>query len=381
MTGVGFEAIVVGLGGMGSATLFELARRGRRVLGLEQFGLAHDRGSSHGHTRIIRQAYYEHPDYVPLVRQAFARWYDLEQHLGTHLLTECPCLSLGPPQSELLAGVRASATRHGLAIEELSAVELRRRYPAFQVSDDQAGVLERTAGFLAVETCVLAHLRAARDLGAAVHSDEPVLSWQAGPDGVEVRTAAGQYRAERLVLTAGPWAGRLVADLGLTLTVMRQVPLWFEPADPAAFRRDVFPVFIADTPGGYFYGLPMTDAAGVKVARHYGAPELPGPEGFSREAGAADEAPVRAFLRAYLPGADGPRRRASVCLYTLTPDRHFVIDRHPRHDNVVLACGFSGHGFKFAPVVGEILADLAESGRTPWPIDLFRLARFQQKKD
>jgi sarcosine oxidase len=194
---------------------------------------------------------------------------------------------------------------------------------------------------------------------------------------VSVRTAAGTYRAARLVLTAGPWAGKLLAGLGAPLTVMRQVPMWFAAHEPRLFRRDAFPVFIAQTLGGHFYGIPAIDGNGVKVAQHYGAPELPGPEGIDREVTSEDEAPVRAFLRRHLPDADGPRRRASVCIYTLTPDRHFVIDVHPEHANVAFAAGFSGHGFKFAPVVGEVLADLALSGRTDRPIGMLRLGRFK----
>jgi sarcosine oxidase len=370
-----FDVIVIGVGGMGSAAVFELARRGRRVLGLEQLPLGHDQGSSHGHTRIIRKAYYEDPDYVPLVTRAFQRWYDLEQREGRHLLTECPCLSIGPPDSPMLQGVRRSAAEHALPVEVLDGDELRRRYPVFRFGGDHAGVLERTAGFLFVDDCVQAHARQALQLGATIHENEPVVSWQAG-GGVGVQTRTRRYTADRLVLTAGPWAGQLLGRHGRQLTVMRQVVFWVGTRDDALFRRDVFPVYIAETPGGLFYGLPALDANGLKVARHYGAPELPDPSAVERTVSPADEEPVRAFLRAHLPDADGPRRRAAVCLYTLTPDRHFLIDVHPDHPNVALAAGFSGHGFKFAPVVGEALADLAERGRTDLPVTRFRLARF-----
>jgi sarcosine oxidase len=372
-----FDVIVVGLGGMGSAAACRLAQRGARVLGLEQFAPGHVRGSSYGQTRIIRKAYYEDPAYVPLVCRAYEGWYDLEQRQGKHLLTECPCLSVGPPDSRVLTGVLRSAQEHGLPVESLSAADLVARYPPFRLPPDCAGVLERSAGFLYVDDCVAAHAAEARRQGAELRYQEPVLAWEAGPGGVSVRTAAGRYAAARLVLTAGPWAGQLLGRRGACLSVMRQVVLWFGAADLAAFRRDTFPIFIAETPGGHFYGIPAVDANGVKVARHYGAPELPGPDAIARDVTDADEGPVRAFLRQYLPAAaDAPRRRAAVCTYTLTPDRHFVIDVHPDHANVVLAAGFSGHGFKFAPVVGEILADLSEAGRTPWPIGLFRVGRF-----
>jgi sarcosine oxidase len=376
MGDVTFDAIVVGLGGMGSATAFELARRGRHVLGLEQFPLVHDQGSSHGQTRIIRQAYYEHPDYVPLARRAYGGWYDLEQRTGRHLLTECPCLSIGPPHSHLLAGVLASSRRHELPVETLAPAELRRRFPEFVFGQECSGVLERSAGFLFVEDCVRAHLAAAANLGATLHAGEPVVEWSATATGVEVRTTKGAYAAGRLVLTSGPWAPRLLGRCGVPLAVMRQVPMWFEPREPARFRRDVFPVFIAETPEGDFYGLPAVDGNGAKVARHYGAAELQDVGQVSRVVSPEDEGTVRAFLRAYLPGLDGPRRRASVCIYTLTPDRHFVIDVHPEHAVVAIACGFSGHGFKFAPVVGEVLADLADRGRTDLPIGLFSARRF-----
>jgi sarcosine oxidase len=371
-----FDVIVVGVGGMGSAAACELARRGRRVLALEQFPLVHDQGSSHGHTRIIRQAYYEHPDYVPLVRRAFERWYDLEQRQGVHLLTGCGCLSVGRADSELILGVQRSAREHGLPIESLSAADLRGRFPEFRSGEAYTAVLEGSAGFLYVEECVRAHIREGQRHGAEIRERESVKGWKATAGGVEVTTDRGRYSAAKLVLTAGPWAGELLAGCGASLTVMRQVPMWFGTRDDAAFRRDVFPLYIVDTPEGYFYGFPVLDGHGAKVARHYGAPELTSPAGIVRESSPDDEQPLRDFLRTHLPGVNGPCRRAAVCLYTLTPDRHFVMDLHPDHPNVALAAGFSGHGFKFASVVGEVLADLVEQGRTSLPISMFRVSRF-----
>ena len=371
-----FDAIVIGVGGMGSAAACELARRGRRVLALEQFALGHDRGSSHGHTRIIRRAYYEHPDYVPLVCRAFERWYDLEQRQGIHLLTESPCLSIGRSDSPMIAGVRASAEQHHLPVEHLSATELRHRFPAFRFDDSYVGVLERSAGFLYVEDCVQAHACEAVRLGATIQDNEPVISWKAGEREVIVETHAGRYTAARLIITAGPWAGQVLARRGAFLRVMRQIVQWFGTRDDHLFRRDVFPVYIIDTQNGHFYGFPLLNANGVKVAQHYGAPEVSSPSEIERTASPEDEETVRAFLREHLPAVDGPRHRAAVCIYTLTPDRHFVIDLHPDYPNVALAAGFSGHGFKFASVVGEILADLADSGRTDLPIGMFRINRF-----
>ena len=276
----------------------------------------------------------------------------------------------------MIAGVRASAQQHGLPVEHLSASDIRRRFPAFRFGEEYVGVLERSAGFLYVEDCVRAHACEAVRLGAIVHDNLPVLSWQADGKEVVVETADGRFTAARLVITAGPWAGQVLARWGAFLRVMRQVVQWFGTSDNCRFRRDVFPLYITDTPRGHFYGFPMLNANGVKVAQHYGAPELIGPAEIERSVSDEDEETLRAFLREHLPSVDGPRRRAAVCIYTLTPDRHFVIDVHPDYPNVSLAAGFSGHGFKFASVVGEVLADLADTGRTDLPIGMFRINRF-----
>jgi sarcosine oxidase len=375
MTSPRYDVIVLGVGTMGSAALFELARRGRRVLGLEQFVPGHDRGSSTGQTRVIRKAYYEHPDYVPLLRRAFERWYDLEQRCGRRLFVECGCLSIGPADGELVPGVRRAADEHGLPVDVLTATELRRRCPAFRFGDDMIAVLERNAGFLYVEECVSAHADEAQRLGADLHTAEPALSWEAKGDGtVVVRTAKGVYAADRLVVTAGAWAGRLLSDLGLPLTVLRKVLLWFSAPDPASLRRDVFPIYMAETPAGFYYGFPVIDDLGHKVGRHDGGTAAD-PTTLDRNVTDADAADCAAFLRAHLPAASGPRREGKVCMYTVTPDRHFLMDCHPRLPQVIVAAGFSGHGFKFAPVVGEVLADLAENGRTDLPVGMFRIGR------
>jgi sarcosine oxidase len=240
-----------------------------------------------------------------------------------------------------------------------------------------AGVIEQSAGALFVEECVRAHLDAASATGRAdLRAEEPAVSWASHPSHVEVATTRGTYTAAHLIVTAGAWATSLLADLGVPLRVMRQVQHWFAPADPAAFGPDRFPIFIAETPAGAFYGLPALAGQGLKLAGHYAAPELMSPDEVNWDVTDADSDTAVAFLREYLPTAAGRPVRSEVCMYTLSPDRHFVIDHHPHHPRVSVACGFSGHGFKFSPVVGEILADLALSGSTNHPIELFRATRF-----
>jgi sarcosine oxidase len=371
-----FDVIVLGVGGMGSAACFELARRGQRVLGLEQFPLVHSRGSSHGQTRIIRTAYAEGPAYVPLVRRAFERWYELEQLSGRHLLTGCQCLNVGPPGSEHVEGVRASVAEHQLASSSCTSAEMRYFFPAFRWPSEYTGVLEQAAGFLYVEECVRAHIDTAVSFGAVIHGEEPVRGWKVVGGGVEVTTDKDVYRAARLVVTAGAWATKLLADIGVPLRVMRQVLTWFDVSARAElFRRDRFPIFLGDVPGGPFYGMPAIDRFGLKLARHYHAPELPDPDGVVWETTPEDERAVRTFLDQYVPGV-GPLTRAQVCMYTVTPNKHFVIDVHPLYPQVSVACGFSGHGFKFASTVGEIMADLACEGRTKHDIGMFCAGRF-----
>lgn len=370
-----YDAIVIGLGGMGAATLSTLARRGQRVLGLEQFAVGHDRGSSHGHTRVIRTAYYEHPAYVPLCRQSFAAWRELERRVQRRLLVDCPCLSIGLPDGELVTGVQRAAQEHSLSIESFIAEELTRRYSQFRFGEPFVGVLERDGGFLYVDACVQALIDDAVAAGAEVQENTPVVDWHADDAGVRVRTSHGEISAKRLVIAAGPWAGPLLNSLGAMLTVMRQVVFWFQTQNLHQFEVPQCPVFMADLPDGCYYGIPASDGRGLKVARHYGAPELFGPDEIQRTIEAADESPIREFVRLHIPHCDRPVENSSVCVYTLTPDRHFVIDRHPQHANVAIACGFSGHGFKFAPVVGEMLADLVEDRREPIP-ELFRINRF-----
>jgi len=372
-----YDAIVVGLGAMGSATAYHLARRGRSVLAFDQFTPPHARGSSHGETRIIREAYFEHPSYVPLLQRAYALWHELEHNAGDTLFVATGGLMLGTPDSAIVSGALRSAREHALRHEYLTAREVRSRFPALRPDDDMVAVLEPRAGVLFPERCVAAHLELARRGGAHLRCDERVLRYEAGADGVRVFTAQAHFDAATLIVTAGAWAARLLPDLKLPLQVERQVLYWFEPAAAAPFLPDRCPVHLWQFDGQhFFYGFPdMRGSAGagtgVKVARHHDG-VLVDPDTVDRAVSADEAAAMRSIVRRYLPGADGPLRQATVCVYTNTPDEHFWLDRHPAESQVLIASPCSGHGFKFASVIGEVLADLATTGQSAFDLGLFR---------
>lgn len=361
------DAIVVGLGAHGSAATYHLAKRGLHVLGIERFSRGHTLGSSGGLSRIIRLSYYEHPDYVPLLRRAWQLWRDLERESGETLLTQTGGLYLGPPEGQLVPGALRSAQEHRLPHEVLDAKELRRRFPTFVIDDDWIGLLEPQAGWLAPELCIETHLRLAERHGATLRFDEPAQSWERDGAGVLVRTARGVYRAERLVLTAGAWMSDLLPALAPHLWVERNVLFWFEPRENVeSFAK--LPVWIAEDvvrPQGVpayrlYYGFPYDPEHGFKLAGlHFG--DRVDPNTVEREPRGLDEERVRTFLRRRIPLADGQRRLAKVCMYTNSPDTFFIIDRMPNVP-VVYASACSGHGFKFASVIGELLADMTTRG-------------------
>ncbi|RCV48624.1 N-methyl-L-tryptophan oxidase [Marinitenerispora sediminis] len=370
-----YDVVVIGLGGMGSAAAYHLAARGARVLGLERFGPAHDQGSSHGGSRIIRQAYFEDPAYVPLLLRAYELWERLERDSGADLLVRTGGLMIGRPDSRTVAGSRRSAEQWGLPHSMLDAAEIRRRFPTFTPEPDEVALHEERAGLVRPEATVAAHLRLAAAAGADLRFEEPAVEWDAPPGGgVRVTTPAGGYTAERLVVCPGAWAPRLLADLGVPLTVERQVQHWFAPRGGIGpFLPERHPIYIwEDAAGEQVYGFPAVDgpAGGVKTAFFRRGAECT-PETIERRVAPAETAVIARHLATRLPDVPGAPLRAAACMYTNTPDEHFVIARHPRHSQVTVACGFSGHGFKFVPVVGEILADLATTGRTDHPIALF----------
>ncbi|WP_027140606.1 MULTISPECIES: N-methyl-L-tryptophan oxidase [Pseudofrankia] len=373
-----YDVIVAGLGGMGSSAAHHLAARGQRVLGLERFGPAHDQGASHGGSRITRQSYFEDPAYVPLLLRAYELWDKLARDSGRELITLTGGLMTGLPDSLTVAGSRRSAQEWGLEHEMLDAAEIRRRFPMFRPRPDEVALYEAKAGLVRPEATVAANLTLAAGLGAELRFHEPVAEWSADDGGVTVRTGTGTYHAGALVVCPGPWASRLLADLGLPLVVERHVQFWFAPRGGIEpFRPDRQPIYIWERPAGtQVYGFPALDGpdGGVKVA-FFRRGEATTPDTIDRRI-RPDEVEVMAtHLAERLPDAAGRLLRGKACMYTNTPDEHFVIAPHPAHDRVTIACGFSGHGFKFVPVVGEILADLALTGATSHPITLFDPAR------
>lgn len=375
----GYDAIVLGVGGIGSAALAELARRGLRVLGLERFETAHDRGSSHGQTRIIRKAYFEHPDYVPLLVKAYAAWHELEQRTGKRLYHEVGLLQVGPADASVVSGVLASAREHRLEVETLRSDEIADRFAGFRPRADMQGVFERRAGYLLVEECVKAHLADALAAAAELHTREPAIEWRADGSGVEVRTERACYRAARLVIAGGAWAGQLLADLRLPLEVVRKPLYWYSTATDVYRPERGCPTFLFEVPEGIFYGFPQLGPEGIKIAEHTGGRSVPDPLALDRQIDKADQQRVEQFLSEYLPDTTRQCNAHAACMYTLTPDRSFVIDGHPQHPQVVFAAGLSGHGFKFAPVLGQALADLAIDGQTSLPISFLAASRFKQR--
>jgi sarcosine oxidase len=373
------DVIVAGLGAMGSQALLHLARRGLRVAGFDRFAPPHAFGSSHGKSRIIREAYFEDPRYVPLVQRAYALWADLEAATGTTLLRQTGGVCYGPPDGVLVQGARRSAELHGLPHEVLDADALRRRYPVLIPEPSWEGVVEPRAGMLAPEACIGAALQVAERVGARIHRDEPVHSWRVDGDAVTVTTTKGTYRAARLVLSTGAWMGEVLRDLSLPLTVQRNVLFWFTAADRAAdFAPDRFPVFLGELGDGtMWYGFPDT-GDGVKVAFHqHGA--VATADGVDRTVSPGEVEAMRARLARHLPAANGALRETAVCVYTNTPDEHFVIDRHPSAPAVIVASPCSGHGFKFSSAIGEVLADLATDRAPAFDLSPFSLARFASR--
>ncbi|MBD3885141.1 N-methyl-L-tryptophan oxidase [Phormidium tenue FACHB-886] len=373
-----FDAIVLGAGGMGSAAAYYLAKAGQRVLVLEQFELDHQKGGSYGVSRVIRYAY-DHPLYIELVRAAFALWFALEEAAGEALYTQTGGLDIGLPELPSFQRLKASMTQAEIPYELLSPAAVRDRFPQFCLDNGMEGVYQPAAGMLAASRCVWAHLRLAQAKGAVICDRTPVCKLLPQASSVTVYTSKETYHAERLVITAGSWAGELLSTLGidLPLQVMPAQLAFFQPNCAADYQPGRFPVFMIQTEdeNGH-YGLPMVDNTGVKFSTFYGWETLAHPSQVDYTPSEAWIKEIQAFLNRYLPGANGKLLSSRRCLYSLTPDKHFVIDRHPEYPHIAFATGFSGHGFKFTTLVGNLLTELLLEGSTPLDIRLFSYSRF-----
>ena len=372
-----YDAVVLGVGGVGSAALYHLAARGLRVLGVDRFLPGHDRGSSHGQTRLIRQAYHEHPAYVPLVQRAYALWHELEQQSGRELYRPVGILEVGPEDGQVVAGVLASARQHNLQVEQLDAAERARRFPGFCIPPDFAAVFEANAGYLRVEDCIRSHVDQALLRGASLRIGGEVRSWKPHGDAIRLQLDDGEIDAARLIVTAGAWARDLLADVGVPLEVVRKPLYWFDAPEAVYGERPGGPGFIFETGEGNFYGFPFVAGQGLKCAEHTGGESVAVPLAVNRQPIADETARVQKFVARWLPQASTEPTNFAVCLYTLSPDRNFIVDRHPEHPQVCFAAGLSGHGFKFASVLGEVLADYATQGTSPLPVDFLSCRRFE----
>jgi len=373
-----YDAIVLGVGGMGSAATYHLARRDVDVLGIERFDVPHAKGSSHGVTRIIRLPQFKDPAYVPLVADALDLWKELETRRDTRLFYETGTLDFGPGESDVFHGSRESCRVHDLEHSVLTGAEVSERFGGYDLPPEYRAVYQPDGGFLHAEQCVVAHVEAAHAEGATIRARERVTDWEAGESGVRVTTDRGSYTAETLVTTAGAWTGDLFPGLDDYLEPERQVLGWFQPTAPERFRPGNFPVFVADVPEGNYYGFPVFEVPGFKFGKHHHRGQTGHPAELGSEPNREDETVLREFADRYMPAGTGPTMQLATCLYTNTPDEDFILDVHPDHERVVVGAGFSGHGFKFASVVGEVLADLAEDATTAHPVERFELGRFDR---
>ena len=372
-----YDVIVVGVGGMGAAACYHLARRGTRVLGLERFDIPHAHGSSHGVTRIIRLAYYESPAYVRLLRRAFELWRELGEAADERLLVTTGSLDAGYEGSGVFEGSLASCLEHGLEHEVLTGSEVNRRFPGYRLPDTHRALFQPDGGFVLSERAIVAHVELAQRHGADIRAREAMTGWSPLPGGgVRVTTTRGTYEAGRLILAPGAWIGDLVPELAAIAVPERQVLGWFQPDDPANFGPERFPVLNLMVEEGRYYLLPVFGVPGLKIGLYHHLGETGHADAISREVTPADEAVLRRCISRYFPQADGPTMALHACMFTNTPDEHFIIDALPSHPEVIVASPCSGHGYKFASVVGEILADLATTGKGRFDLTMFRLGRF-----
>ena len=373
------DITVVGLGAVGSGAVYRLAQRGLSVAGIERFAPGHDRGSSHGLTRVIRKAYFEAPDYVPLLERAYELWDEIEDTSGEEIFLRTGVLEVGPPNGEVVPGVLRAAKEHNLDVHPLESGEIEDRFPGFRVPAHLSGVFEADGGILKVERCVELQAELARQKGAQLRTNTSVQRIERVGSGYRLHTNNGILSTGALIVTAGAWAQRLIPELNPHLKVLRKVLLWYNvnKGGPSYKREEHSPVFLFELPEGVFYGFPVLDELGLKLAEHSGGNPVSDPLKLDRALYPADHAPVEGFLKEYMPNVD-PRlpTKHAVCMYTISPDLHPIAGRHPGEENLFFAAGLSGHGFKFSTALGEALADLATDGSSRVPMDIFKPDRF-----
>lgn len=371
-----FDCIVLGLGAMGSSASYQLAKRKKKVLGLEQFSCAHDRGSSHGETRLIRKAYFEHPDYVPLLERSYELWKELENRSGKRLLHETGLVILGESnQSQVLAGVKQSSQKYGIPVQLWDSQMIHQLFPQAHVPQNYQGIFEKTGGYLEVENCVRAHCEEAAKLGADLRFKEKILGWKKVGSHFEVTTSKANYIAEKILLTAGPWTAGFLKGLEKKFKVHRAPLFWFE--SNGSFKKEKgVPCFAFDTPEGFFYGFTEKEGM-IKLALHLPLQEVPSMDGVERDLTPEDEKPVVDFVKCYLKGINPKPMKKALCFYTMSPDSHFILDRIPQNSGGYFGGGFSGHGFKFSSLIGEVLADWVCEDKTSHPVEFLSMKRFE----
>ncbi|MBC20243.1 MAG: N-methyl-L-tryptophan oxidase [Planctomycetaceae bacterium] len=370
-----FDVIVIGCGAIGSAAFQAFASAGLRVLGIDRYQPPHCKGSSHGQSRIIRKAYFEHPDYVPLLQRAYRGWMELELQADEKLIHQVGLLQVGPIDGSVIPGVLASAAEHQLPIERIASGEIEKRFPGFRAGNELVGLFEEQAGYLLVEESIRAFIRSAQRAGGILHIDPEPARWRVDGAGVRVISGSREFLADRLVLATGGWSGRLIATCGVQLQIVRKHVHWF--ANESTRYRSGSPVFYFETRNGDFYGFPQLDSRGIKVANHRGGEPVYDPDLLDRSVDSQDRTEIELFLRDHLPDISTRATDHQVCMYTRSPDEHFVVDRHPQYSQVALVAGLSGHGFKFAPVLAEAASDLVFGRTCSLPIDFLSLERFR----
>lgn len=379
-----FDLIIVGVGSMGAATAYYLSKQGLKVLGIEQFDIVHERGSHGGQSRIIRKAYFEHPDYVPLMHKAYENWKQIESESNTKLYTETGIVYFGKEFDPLIAGAQQSAALYELNVKRYNANDAREKFPAFKIPDDFIALAEPEAGFIIPDKTIKVYAAQAQKNGAIFLTNTKVKEWKQHKDVIEITTNQDTYTSNKLVITAGAWTKKIVPVLKPDIQVTQQVVAWVKPKNIDKFKLGSFPCWLIQDPKkGSFYGFPILPSStygqpeGLKIAHHFpGEPVDPDrPDNAINTERIED---IKFMLQKYFDEAEAEIVELKTCLYASTTDEDFIIDFLPdSNKKVVIACGFSGHGFKFAPVVGEILADMSIKGNTDLPINFLKLDRFR----